>query len=280
MARPAHEGPAAQTPIQVGSAPASPGSRTKRLRLMPTEPTATSIDRIAWMFPGEGSHRPLMARRLTGSRELFDQARAVCGAELYRLSALDRTPWWPEEAAQLAIFVTSLAAARALERAGLAADGAVGHGLGELTALVATGALSFPDALEAVHTRAKTMSSVGRGHGGGMMTVSGLAPEEVEEVCARLPGVWDAGYNSPVEVAVSGDEAALAAAAVRLRKAGARVIRIEAPYARHSSSMAPVRHHLADLLQGCPIGDPQTAFYSTVDAGSHAGAEAIRRLVP
>src|SRR5437588_7152236 len=274
MAPRAHEAPAAQTPIQVGSAPASSGYRTKRLGLMRTEPTATTIERIAWMFPGEGSHRPLMARRLTGSRALLDQARSVCGAELYRLCAVDRAPWWPEEAAQLAIFVTSLAAARALECAGLGADGAVGHGLGELAALVAAGALSFPDALEAVHTRAKAMSSVGRRHGGGMVTVAGLSPEEVQAVCAGLPGVWVAGYNSPLEVAVSGDEAALGAAAVRLRKAGARVIRIEAPYARHSSSMAPVRDHLADLLQGCPIGDPQLAFYSTVDAGPHADGEA------
>jgi [acyl-carrier-protein] S-malonyltransferase len=220
------------------------------------------------MFPGQGSQTLGMGMDLCEhdplARATFDEASEVLGHDLVALCSngpvelLDRT-----DLAQPALLTHSIAALRLLRREGLEFDAAFGHSLGEYTALVATGALGFAQAVALVHARGLAMLAAARRSPGGMVAVLGLEDDAVEALCAELDGVWPANFNSPGQVVVSGRQEALGELAERARAAGARrVVPLKVSGAFHSPLVEAAVEPLREALEAADWQTPAPPFYS------------------
>src|SRR4051794_16637849 len=155
----------------------------------------------AFTFPGQGSQRPGMGAPWVEhpSWELVDDASDVAGRDVaHLLLEADADELKTPRNAQLATLVASLLALDAVERVGLAPSVCAGHSLGEYTALVATGALSFEDGIRIVTERGDAMQAASEEHPGTMAAVLGLEDDDVDAACRRADGeVWVANYNAP-----------------------------------------------------------------------------------
>ena len=222
----------------------------------------------ALMFPGQGSQTLGMGMDLYAhdplARGTFDEASEVLGQDLVALCSdgpaelLGRT-----DLAQPALLTHSIAALRLLRREGLDFDAAFGHSLGEYTALVATGALAFAQAVGLVHARGLAMLEAARRSPGGMVAVLGLEDDAVEALCAELDSVWPANFNSPGQVVVSGREEALGELAERARAAGARrVVPLKVSGAFHSPLVEAALEPLREALEAADWQTPAPPFYS------------------
>ncbi|MEL7060025.1 MAG: ACP S-malonyltransferase [Acidobacteriota bacterium] len=243
--------------------------------------------RIAFLFPGQGSQSVGMGRAWAEThpiaRSTFDEADAALGFELSRLC-------WegPAEELQLtantqpAILACSIAMLRALRAAGLpSAHALAGHSLGEYSALVASGALDFADALRLVRRRGELMQEAVPVGEGAMAAILGLDRPAVEQVVARADAAGEgkvvaANFNAPEQTVVAGHVAAVERAVAAAKEAGAKMAKklpVSAPF--HSPLMAPARDGLAPHLESTSFGDPEPAVVSNVDAAPVArGAEA------
>ncbi|MCJ7796009.1 MAG: ACP S-malonyltransferase, partial [Thermoleophilia bacterium] len=169
--------------------------------------------------------------------------------------------------AQPAIFVCSVAAWRVLEGSGVDFRVAVGHSLGEYSALVATGQLDFAACLRVVELRGAAMYACGREHAGTMAAIIGLADEEVDTLCAEVGDVWPANYNCPGQVVVSGRPEAVEAASRLARERGARrTLPLQVSGAFHTPLVAGAARRLADVLDGVAIHAPaRGSFFSSTE---------------
>jgi [acyl-carrier-protein] S-malonyltransferase len=223
----------------------------------------------ALLFPGQGSQVVGMGCDLydsfAGARETFDEAGDVLG---YDLTAVCRRGS-PEELArtevtQPALLAHSVAALRVLRDGGLTFDAALGHSLGEYSALVATGALGFRDALVLVKTRGEAMAAAAARHPGVMLAVLGLDALAVDELCLSLDSVWPANFNSPGQVVVSCAASAAPAFEEAAKAAGARrVLRLAVSGAFHSPLVASAAEALHGPLAATSWATPEPAFLST-----------------
>jgi len=208
-------------------------------------------------------------------RDLYAEADAILGLELSsycfhgpQLSLDDTINTQP------ALFVTGLAALRALEAAGkLPAPAMVaGHSLGELTALVAAGAIDFISGLRLVRERGRLMKQAGERAPGGMVAVIRMEDAEVERACREASEetgrpVQVANYNSPGQVVISGDQVALASAMDRLREQGARrIIPLQVSIAAHSPLMASVVSDFRAAIDAIPIQQPRIPVVANISA--------------
>lgn len=222
------------------------------------------------LFPGQGSQQEGMAEHLWEhaiARETFAEASRVLGwdiGELCRhgsmeeLTRTDRT--------QLAVLTCSVATWRVLEDAGAAFVTAAGHSLGEYSALVATGHLSFQDALRVVEVRGRSMQACAEERPGTMAAVIGLEDAAVEEVCAAFPDVWVANYNSPGQVVISGSPDSVKAAGEAASSRGAkRVIPLPVAGAFHTPFMAGAAEALAQALGAVDFKAGAGRFFSTTE---------------
>ena len=186
---------------------------------------------IAFVFPGQGSQYVGMGKDFyesdPASRTLFDEADSLLGYPLSRTCFEG-----PEEElrktcnTQPAIFLHSIAALRCVKTVRPAM--VAGHSLGEYSALVAAGALSFAEALRLVRLRGELMQRAGKEQPGTMAAVVGLAPEVVEEICAEASSagvVQAANFNSPGQVAISGSGEGVRRAMDIARTRGARLVK-------------------------------------------------------
>jgi [acyl-carrier-protein] S-malonyltransferase len=219
------------------------------------------------------------------AREAFDEADSVLGFALSRLCFEGPADTLTETVnAQPAILTASIAALRALQQAvkGRAVHAyAAGHSLGEYTALVASGSLSFADALRLVRLRGELMRDAGAAAPGGMAAVIGLDFPVVQDCCSRASSsggvVQVANDNAPGQVVISGHKPALDKAAELAKAAGARrVLPLAVSIAAHSPLMESAASGLRRAIEGARIAAPHVPVVGNVDAAPLADATAVR----
>jgi [acyl-carrier-protein] S-malonyltransferase len=238
-------------------------------------------------FPGQGSQRVGMGKDLCdlspAAAAVFAQADQVLGFPLSRL-CFEGPPEALNDTAntQPAILTTSVAALRALEEHLREPAFVAGHSLGEFSALVAAGTLSFEEALLLVRKRGQLMKQAGERNPGGMAAVIGLEATQVDECCARVREA-NGGYvgiandNCPGQVVISGDEQALQAGIEAMVAAGARkVVRLAVSIAAHSPLMAETAAAFRQALEKVTIRPPKVPFVANATAGPLTEPDQIR----
>ena len=236
----------------------------------------------AYVFPGQGSQFPGMGKDLydadSNARIWFEHANDLLGFNLTQVmfngseDDLKRT-----DVSQPAIFLHSVAKAKAMGD-GFRPDMVAGHSLGELSALVAAGAMEFADGLKLVAARANAMQKACEAEPGTMAAILGLDDAVVEEICAGIAGVVvPANYNCPGQLVISGALDAVNAACEKLKEAGAkRALVLPVGGAFHSPLMEPARAELATAIEYTPIVDPRCPVYQNVDARPHTDPARIK----
>lgn len=222
------------------------------------------------LFPGQGSQAVGMATHLweySVARDAFAEAREVLGWDIDELcrhgsmEELTRT-----DCTQLAVLTCSVATWRVLAEAGATFAAAAGHSLGEYSALVAAGNLSFPDALHVVEARGRAMQACADERPGTMAAIIGLDDVLVDEVCSGQADVWVANYNSPGQVVISGSPEGVAAAGeVATARGAKRVIPLPVAGAFHTPFMAGAADALAQALAEVDFAVGTGTFFSTTE---------------
>jgi [acyl-carrier-protein] S-malonyltransferase len=229
---------------------------------------------LVFTFPGQGSQRAAMGAPWVDhpSFEVVAEASAAAGRDLSTL-LLD-APMEELTAtanAQLATFVLSLVVLDAVERLGLSPGACAGHSLGEYTALVASGALSFEDGVTLVVERGDAMGHAGEDAPGTMAALLGITDDDAEAACQRAEGdVWVANYNAPGQVVIAGTEEAVKRASDLAKGLGARrVLPIPVSGAFHTPLMAAARSALRKALGDSSFHAPEIPVVANVDARVH-----------
>ena len=225
----------------------------------------------AYLFPGQGSQFPGMGKALyersAEAREMMDRANGILGFPIPDIMfGEDAEALKATRVTQPAIFIHSVVLARC---SGLEAPAmAAGHSLGEFSALAATGAMDFEDALRLVAVRASAMQKCCEKVPGTMAAVIKLPTETVEEICASCAGlVIPANYNSEGQIVISGEAEAVAEACAKMKEAGAkRALPLAVSGAFHSPLMEPARLELAEAIDKTPFRVPVCPIYQNVTA--------------
>lgn len=210
------------------------------------------------------------------AKELFEKANDILGFRITDLmfegtdADLKQT-----KVTQPAIFLHSVILADSLSEK---PDMVAGHSLGEFSALVASGSLSFEDGLRLVHARALAMQKACEANPSTMAAVTGMEDEAVEKICSEIDEVVvPANYNCPGQLVISGSNKGVEMACAKLQEAGARrVIPLNVGGAFHSPLMEPARQELAAAIEKTKFAAPTCPIYQNVDAKPYTDPEKIK----
>ena len=235
----------------------------------------------AYVFPGQGSQFPGMGKDLyensAAARAVFDKAGEVLGFDIVKIMFEGSDEQLRETSVtQPSIFIHSVAAARAIED--FAPDMVAGHSLGEFSALVASGALDYEDALRLVAARANAMNEACRQNPGKMAAIINLDDATVRKICDETEGiVVPANFNSPGQVVISGEADAIDRACKAAKAAGAkRALPLPVGGAFHSPLMEPARAALAKAIDRTQFRAPICPIFQNVDSLPHTDPAEIK----
>ncbi len=238
----------------------------------------------AYVFPGQGAQFVGMGKDLYESNKraqlFFDKANEVLGYSITDImfngtdEELKQT-----KVTQPAVFLHSVITALCMDN--FQPDMVAGHSLGEFSALVAAGALTFEDGLKLVYARAMAMQKACEAAPSTMAAIIALPDETIEQVCAEISKdgnvVVPANYNSPGQVVISGNVEAIKEACAKLKEAGAkRALPLAVGGAFHSPLMEMARVELAKAIEAAPVSKPICSVYQNVDAKPHTDPVEIK----
>lgn len=234
----------------------------------------------AYVFPGQGAQFVGMGKDLYESsavaKEMFEKANDILGFRITNLMfAGTDEDLRQTKVTQPAVFLHSVILAKVL---GLKPDMTAGHSLGEFSALVAAGALSFEDGLSLVSKRAMAMQKACELQPSTMAAVLGLADDVVEDICSTIEGVVvPANYNCPGQLVISGSIEAIDEAVAKMEEAGAkRAIKLAVGGAFHSPLMEPARKELAAAIEAAPFSKPVCPIYQNVSTIAETNPDTIK----
>jgi len=237
----------------------------------------------AYVFPGQGAQFTGMGKDLYEqselARELFERANAILGFRITDIMFEGTAEQLKEtKVTQPAVFLHSVILAKTLGD-NFKPEMVAGHSLGEFSALVANGTLSFEDGLKLVSQRALAMQKACEITPSTMAAVLGLEDHIVEEVCASIEGiVVAANYNCPGQLVISGETKAVEKACEAMKEAGAkRALILPVGGAFHSPMMEPAREELAAAIENTTFSEPICPVYQNVPASAVSNAAEIKK---
>lgn len=237
----------------------------------------------AYVFPGQGAQFVGMGKELYETsplaKELFEKANDILGFRITDLMFAGTDEDLKQtKVTQPAIFLHSVILAKTLGSA-FQPDMTAGHSLGEFSALVAAGALSFEDGLKLVYARALAMQKACEANPSTMAAILALPDEKVEEICASIEEVVvPANYNCPGQIVISGSNSGIEKACELMKEAGAkRALPLKVGGAFHSPLMEPARVELSAAIEATPFATPVCPIYQNVSTTGETDPDTIKK---